>query len=231
VAEHGDTTPTSAGETKVAGISAVAAMLIILMILFFLGFLTSGDDESNEGGGAAPCSGASLALPVPGADAPVVGGVLGAVVDFVLPDARPAELCVNTVTDGNGSGSSQPRKVTPTDGWSVGAGSEQSVPETHDAAANGLPVGDGGGGAGNSLNPQAPSTRPTQPAHEPGPTPAPAPPPPPPPCDPHDPSSPCYEPPCDPSDPDSPCYVPPPYHPGDECDPSSPYYDEHAICL
>jgi hypothetical protein len=223
--------PTGAGESKVAGICAFAAAFIIMMILFFLGFLTDGSDESNEGGGAAPCPeqpASILALPIPGLDMPVVGSVLGGLRDVVglaVPGSRPAEVCVATVTNGDGAGSSQPREVTPQDGWSVGAGSEQQLP--HDEVASVVPTGQGPGGVGNSLNPQAPSTTPSTAAHAPTETP----PPPPPPCDPQDPHSPCYEPPCDTSDPHGPCYEPPPYQPGDECDPDSPYYDPHAICL
>lgn len=131
----------------------------------------------------------------------------------LLLEADPAcaatRACVDTVTNGEGAGSSQPREVTPQDGSSAGTGSEQQLP--HAAAASAVPPGQGTAEGGNSLNPQAPSSTPTTASHQPEPTPAPAPaPPPPPPCDTQDPHSPCYEPPCDPSDPDSPCYEPPP---------------------
>lgn len=135
--------PESSGLIELLGLLFVA--LIVILFLALNGFLGSGGSGSD----ACPAAGKTHA-----ASYGVHGPVLGRSARFAVPASKRASACVNTLT-GNGSGPSHYQHVTPVAGPSgTGTGSTDGF----DAAANGLPAGDGGGGSGNVGNPELRST-------------------------------------------------------------------------
>jgi len=193
-------------------------LLVAIGLMIALGVVTAsqalGQFASGSQSPGVCTNQSSLSTPLP-----VVGSVLGDVVELVLPGSKSASTCVSTLTGDPASGT-DPVEVSPKAGWSPGAGSEQSVVEINDAAAAGLATGQGDGGDGNPMSPEAqPQTAPPTP-HAPTEAPAPAPAPPPPPPDPTPVCDPAHDPSCGGSP------EPPPHSPPDLVCPPPPgeYY-------
>ena len=126
-------------------------MLLALMVAAAGGplvvFLSLPGDDADSCPPAVKVSLASRSGP----NLPVVGSVLGEIVELALPGG-----CVNTLT-GDPKGSSSPEEVTPA-GGPLDDGSGPSPGEVHDATSEELAPGFGTGGAVNPLSPQAPTT-------------------------------------------------------------------------